>query len=481
MEAFDLDFLFHPESIAIAGVKDTDALFNAGLMYLKALVDFGYPGRIYPLNPSGGKVMGREIYKSLADIPGQVDYVISAVPSRNTPQLVADAVAKGVKAVHFFTSGFGEIENTEGKKLQEEILDIARQGGVRIIGPNCLGIYCPKGGLTFNPDVSKESGSVGMISQSGGNASHTLAEGNSRGIRFSKVISMGNGADLNESDYLEYLIHDPDTKIITAYIEGIKDGPRFLNAVKAAAKIKPLIILKVGGSEAGAEAAASHTTAMAGSTHVWTGLLRQVGAIQVHSIEEMIDMAVAFSCMRPPEGKNAVIAGVGGGASVILADEFSRAGLSLPKFSRQSRQKLISLYSSEAGRIFKNPVDMNNFESPETFAATIQAIEADDMVNFTVIHIAFDHFGLVSETDKASVMASYKSLILDLKNKNTKPAAVVLHSYASEKTRAMACEIRDSLAKSGFAVFLSIRSAAVALNKYVDHQQRLDTVRWEGL
>ena len=238
MSISDIDFLFHPQSIAIAGVKDVNVIFNTGLMFLKALTTFGYPGKIYPLNPSGGEVMGLKIYKTVKEIPDQVDYLISAVPSKNTPQLVADAAVKGVKAIHFFTSGFGEIENAEGKRLQEEILEIARRGSIRIIGPNCLGLYCPKGGLTFNPDVSKECGPVAMISQSGGNASHTIAEGNSRGVYFSKIISMGNGADLNESDYLEYLTHDPDTRIITAYIEGIKDGPRFLKAIKAAAKNK---------------------------------------------------------------------------------------------------------------------------------------------------------------------------------------------------------------------------------------------------
>ncbi|MCK9276378.1 MAG: CoA-binding protein [Syntrophales bacterium] len=472
MEAFDLDFLFHPQSIAIAGVRDASK-FNAGLMFYKALSGFGYPGRIYPLNPNGGEVMGQKIYTSLKEVPGQVDYVISAVPSKSAPQLITDAAAKGVKALHFFTSGFGEIENANGKKLQEEILRIARQGGIRVVGPNCLGLYCPKGGLTFNPDVSKESGPVGMISQSGGNASHALAEGNSRGVRFSKVISMGNGADLNESDYLEYLTNDPDTKIITAYIEGIKNGPRFLKAVKNAAKIKPVIIFKVGGSEAGAEAAVSHTTAMAGSSHVWEGLLAQAGAIQVYSIEEMMDMVVAFLYMHPPEGKSSVIIGVGGGASVILADEFSNAGLSLPKFSKESRQKLISLYSSEAGRIFKNPVDINNFESPETFAETIQIIEAEERVHSLVVHIAFDHFGLVSEEDKDFMVGTYQSLILSLKNKIKKPTAVILHSFAGKKSRQMAFEIRDALTKEGFAVFLSIRSAAVALNRYVEHHRRL--------
>ncbi|MCJ7832929.1 MAG: CoA-binding protein, partial [Deltaproteobacteria bacterium] len=128
MGVLDLDFLFHPQSIAIAGVKDVNVQFNTGLMFLKALTTFGYQGRIYPLNPGGGEVMGLKIYKTVKDISDQVDYLISAVPSRNTPQLVADAAVKGVKAIHFFTSGFGEIENVEGKKLQEEILEIARRG-----------------------------------------------------------------------------------------------------------------------------------------------------------------------------------------------------------------------------------------------------------------------------------------------------------------------------------------------------------------
>ncbi|MBN1663779.1 MAG: CoA-binding protein [Deltaproteobacteria bacterium] len=476
MGALDIDFLFHPKSIAIAGVKDASIQFNTGLMFLKALVNFGYQGKIYPLNPRGGEVMGLKIYKSLKDIPSEVDYVISAVPSRNTPQLMADAVAKGVKALHFFTSGFGEIENIEGKRLQDEILGIARKGDIRIIGPNCLGLYCPKGGLAFNPDASTESGPVGMISQSGGNASHALAEGKSRGIHFSKVISMGNGADLNESDYLEYLTKDPDTKIITAYIEGIKNGPRFLKAVETAAKTKPVIIFKVGTSEAGAEAAVSHTTALAGASQVWEGLLRQAGAIQVHSIEEMMDMVVAFLHLSPPQGKRAVIVGIGGGASVILADAFSQAGLSLPKFSDESRQKLRGFYSSEAGRIFKNPVDINNLESPKVFTDTIKMIDDVPNVDFLVLHIAFDHFGLASQEDKALMIEVYLSLILDLKNTISKPIAIILHSFASEGAKKLAKDIGNSCIKEGFAVFLSIQSAAVALNRYVEHQQWLKSL-----
>ncbi len=353
--AENLDFLFHPRTIAIAGVSETPNKFNAGLKFFESLRDFGFQGSLYPMNPAGGEIRGTKLYKSLQEIPDEGDFVISAIPARYTPQLVDDAVEKGVRAIHFFTSGFGEIENIEGKRLQAEILDRAKRGGVRVVGPNCLGLCCPGAGISFNSDFDRASGPVAMIAQSGGNAAHCVQEGNARNVRFSKVISMGNGADLNESDYLEYLAQDEETKIITAYIEGVKEGPRFFRALKAAAARKPVIILKVGTSESGAEAAASHTTALAGSNAVWEGLLRQAGAIRAESIEEMMDLAVALEHMPVPRGNRIVITGVGGGASVIMADEFTHAGLVLPRLGDALRKSLIDVFASEAGRIFKNP------------------------------------------------------------------------------------------------------------------------------
>ncbi|MDD5312088.1 MAG: CoA-binding protein [Dehalococcoidia bacterium] len=477
MHNMNLDFLFHPRSIAIAGASGTENKFNAGLKFLEGLLAFGYKGKIYPISPGGGEVLGLKIYKNIKDIPGQVDYVISAIPAQYTPQLVADASSKGVKAIHFFTSGFSEIESRNGEKLQKEIIKIARRAGIRIIGPNCLGIYCPAGGMTFNPDISKQSGPVGMISQSGGNAAHCIHEANSRGIYFSKVISMGNGADLNESDFLEYLIDDPDTKIITAYIEGVRQGPRFLKALKAAARVKPVIIFKVGNSEVGAEAAASHTTAMAGSSRIWEGLLKQVGAIQVNSIEEMVDVTAALLHMPAPAGKNAAVIGIGGGASVIAADEFINAGLELPRLSLKVRQGLLGIQGSEAGRIFKNPVDVNNFEGPEKFLLTVKAIEACDNVDFLVIQVAYDHFGLISATDKEFLTSVYIYSIVQLKDKVDKPIAIILHSFSANSTRKLAAESYNQLAEAGFTVFLSIPRAAVALSKYIDYCKWLKSHR----
>jgi acyl-CoA synthetase (NDP forming) len=473
----DLEFLFHPETIAIAGVSESVNKFNAGLKFLESLTGFGFKGKIYPMNPAGGEINGMKIYKSVKDIPGRVDFVISAIPARYTPQLVADSVEKGVKAIHFFTSGFSEIENIEGKRLQADIMGKAKKGGIRVVGPNCLGLYCPDGGLTFNADFAKISGPVGMISQSGGNSAHCVHEGNGRGVFFSKVVSMGNGADLNESDYLEYLIQDNETRIITAYIEGVREGPRFYKALKAASEVKPVIVFKVGTSESGAEAAVSHTTALAGSNQVWDGMLKQAGVIRANSIEEMMDITVAFQHMPAPKGNRIVITGIGGGASVILADEFTNAGLELPKLSDKLRKSLIELYSSEAGRIFKNPVDLNDFGSFDTFIKTIQMLDDCDEADILAIHVAFDHFGLISIKDKEFMIGMYLHLIGSIKEKVKKPIAIILHSYTSSHTRKLSYDAAKKLTEAGFAVFPSIQRAAVALSKFARYHERRRVAR----
>ena len=472
-----LDFLFHPRSVAIAGVSGDANKFNAGLKFYEALKRIGFKGEIYPMNPTGGEIDGRIIYKSVKDIPGSVDFVISAIPARYTPQLVEDSILKKVRAIHFFTSGFGEIENAEGKRLQNEVIGKAKKGGIRIIGPNCLGIYCPAGGLTFSPDLSPVSGTVGMISQSGGNAAHCIQEGNGRGVFFSKVISMGNGADLNESDYLEYLASDRETEIITAYIEGVREGPRFFRALKAACAKKPVIILKVGTTASGAEAAVSHTTSLAGSNSVWDGMLKQAGAIRAGSVEEMIDLTLALQRMAPASGNRVAIVGIGGGASVILADEFSNAGLVLPRLNDKVRKGLIDLYPSEAGRIFKNPVDLNNFETPDHFFKTVKVLDEYEETDVLVIQIAFDHFGLISIQDKEFMIGVFSKFVQHVKKEAKKPLAVIVHSYASAGTRKIAYDIMKVLTEDGFAVFPSMQRGAVALRKYTEYYRKRKSVR----
>lgn len=471
-QSASLDFLFHPQSIAIAGVSENANKFNFGMQYLLGLREFGFPGKIYPINPTGGEVNGITLYKSLREIPGEVDYIISAIPATYTPKLVDEAAQKGVKAIHFFTSGFSEIEDAEGKRLQEDVIARAKKGGIRVIGPNCLGIYCPVAGISFNGDFARTAGSVAMISQSGGNAAHCIQEGAARGVYFSKVISMGNGADLNESDFLEYLARDEETKIITAYLEGVRQGPRFFRALQKAAQSKPVVVLKVGTSESGAEAAVSHTTALAGSDQVWDSLLKQAGVIRAGSIEEMMDVALAFQQMAAPAGNRMVIVGIGGGASVILADEFSHAGLALPRLGDDIRQKLINVFPTEAGRIFKNPIDLNNFETPDKFFSTMKILDSCEEADMLILHVAFDHFALVSKTEKEFWVGSYLKLIGQLKKDLAKPLAVILHSYSSANMKPLAQKAEMELAASGITVFPSIGRAALALSRFTRYHTK---------
>ena len=236
MDKLDLDYIFNPGSIAVVGVSSDLTKFNAGRAYMQGLVNFGYKGKVYPVSPSGGEISGLTIYRNVKDIPNKVDYVIAVIPAKYAPKLVVDCAAKGVKAIHFYTAGFSEIEDQEGKKLESETLRTARRNNIRLIGPNCMGIYCPDTSLTFSSEqeLPKQGGPLGFFSQSGQNSVQCIQEGASRGVYFSKAISYGNASDLNESDFLEYFTYDSGTEIIVAYLEGVKDSPRFRRVLKKA-------------------------------------------------------------------------------------------------------------------------------------------------------------------------------------------------------------------------------------------------------
>ena len=478
MPEMTLDYLFHPESIAIAGVSDESTGFSAGLGFMRALIGAGFKGKIYPVNPNGGEVSGSQIYPSIKDIPDRVDYVISAIPARHTPQLMADCATKGVRAIHFFTSGFGEIEDEQGGQLQLEILEIARQGGIRIIGPNCLGLYCPRTGLSFALDFPeqtgfpRQSGPVGLISQSGGNAIYCIKEGKTRGVYFSKVISYGNACDLDETDFLEYFTYDPETRIIAAYIEGVRDGSRFMRALKRAARVKPVIIFKVGTAETGARAAASHTSAIAGSNRIWQSLLRQAGAIQVDSIEEMVDVSLAFLRISLPKGRNTAIVGVGGGASVLATDDCSNAGLSVPMLPVHVRQRLKDIYTTEAGCIFRNPVDLFPMMGSEILLDAIKTVADCGQVDLLVMHVTFDAWGII---DQRHIIRPYIESILNLKNVVNKPVVVVLHCVATAEAKQFAAEAHVRLCEAGFAVYPSVQRAAGAISKLIQYHQWRET------
>jgi acyl-CoA synthetase (NDP forming) len=464
LENLTLDYLFKPQSIAVVGVSNDLTRLSSGRAYLQGLIAFGYKGKVYPVSPTGGEVLGSRIYPSVQHIPGKVDYVISVIPAQYTPQLVMDCAAKGVRAIQFFTAGFSEIEDREGQKLEAQILRLARENGMRIIGPNCMGIYCPSTGLTFalqsrKQGLPKKCGPLGFFSQSGVNSGHCIKEGAARGVYFSKVVSYGNALDLNESDFLEYFTHDPQTRIIAAYLEGVKDGPRFRKALKQATGRKPVIIYKAGNTESGTRAAASHTGAMAGSDRIWEGFLKQAGAIQVYSMEELVDVVSLILYGFSPKGRNTAVIGMGGGASVKAADDCTKAGLNLPSLPLKIRRKLKDIQQIEAGSGFGNPVDIWGMEGLPDIVKTVAEFDQIDLV---IIHLPIDTYAHV---DKKIIVESYVDTILKLKDFVPKPVAVVLWAQTDKEAITFAWEKRATLLAAGFPVFYSFSSAALAIHK----------------
>jgi acyl-CoA synthetase (NDP forming) len=468
----DLDGVFNPKSVAIAGISTSRAYDGIAETYLRALIESEFNGPIYPINPKGGEIRGVKIYPNVKDVPDSLDYVICCIPAASVPQLVKDCAAKGVKAVQFFTSGFSENGTEEGRRLEAEICDIARQGGIRLIGPNCMGVYCPKAGLSFAPDYPTESGPVAFICQSGGNAIYFTRYAAQRGVRFSKVVSFGNAADVNESELLEYLTADHETGIIAAYIEGLKDGRRFSKAVRRAAAVKPVIMMKGGCTEAGARAVASHTGALAGSARIWDGLLRQAGVIPVATLEELADILVTLLYLVVPHGRRLGAIDVGGGAAVVATDAYVSAGLDLPPLPQELRQKLRSFLSTDAGLSVNNPVDLAGQYYNTSAAYSVVKTLAD----YGGVDILVFHLPLGINPPFPSFPKEFAIAILDnairVHNEIDKPMVVVIDQLTTVESWETAIACQQKCQQAGIPVYFSVSSAAKAIGRFLSYHEK---------
>ncbi len=350
----ELDPIFHPKSVALIGASAKEA--KIGKVFTDRFLEMGFQG-LYPVNPNEREILGLKAYQSILDIPEHIDMAVVVTPTRAVLQAVKEAIAKKVKVIVIITSGFAEA-GSRGKDLQDEIARIARKDGVRIIGPNCIGIYCPASGLPFALGQGKLAGSVGVLSQSGFFADYLTHTATANGIAFSKGVSCGNEADLCVTDFLEYLGEDPETKLIVAYVEGIRDGRRFYTILKEVSQKKPVILWKGGMTEGGARAAASHTGALAGSRQIWKGVLRQAGIISVNSFEETLDCLYAFHLQPLPEGRRVGIMSAPGGIAVAATDACLELGLEVPQFSPTIVEKLRKMLPLVGGSA-RNPVDLS--------------------------------------------------------------------------------------------------------------------------
>jgi acyl-CoA synthetase (NDP forming) len=339
-EGTDLDLLFRPRSLAIIGVSQ-DPSRGGRFIWWKVQTQ-GYRGKKYPISRSCTELDGVPCYRSVSDIDEPIDLAIAAVPASAVESVLIDCAQKKIKFVVIHSAGFAE-SGKEGRALQERVLRVARNRGMRVVGPNCMGILCPD--VRLNSIVELEEadtkpGSIAFCGQSGWVTENFVTGGSVRGLRFSTVVSSGNQADLNLLDYVSYFGRDPSTGVICAYTEGITRGRELLGVVSKVGRTKPVIIWKSGFSQAGARAALSHTGSLVGNREVWLAAARSSGIILAEGFEELIDLAVAFSALPFPKSRKVGIIGEAGGGVISASDACERLELEVRLFSSELRGQL---------------------------------------------------------------------------------------------------------------------------------------------
>jgi acyl-CoA synthetase (NDP forming) len=472
--------LFYPRSVAVVGVsQDT---WKPGSSMLRALLRFGFQGRLYPISARGGELMGLEVYPSVASLPEAVDLAFLFVPAQALPSVVRECREKGVKAVVAFTGGFGETGTEAGKAL-EAGLRSEFDGSFRMVGPNCLGVYSPAGGVTQHPGEGypRESGDVAFIAQSGGLSEDFARATPNFGFYSSKVISFGNALDVDEADLLEYMGADPETNVIGMYVEGTRDGRRFADVLRRVVAKKPVMVWKGGITPEGAAAASSHTGALAGSLAVWSAVLRQAGAVRVESLEELLDTAAAFHFLPGlADGRIGYVC-AGGGNSVVASDACHRVGLTMPRMSPAVRDEIASLLPP-VGSTASNPVDvLAPMPSPPVVKGVLQAMARSGEVGAIVL----DRIVLSKELRRLMHYASQTStedepwlsdIPIDIQRDSGLPVVVVLRENLDPNgdiaVEAERLRLRRYYQDHGIAVYPTPDRAFRALGHVVEYYRR---------
>lgn len=386
----NLDAMFKPRSIALVGASGEATKLSG--RPLRFLLQYGYQGKIYPVNPRYEEVAGLKCYPSLAAVPDEIDLAVIALPAAAVPAALKECAAKGVKAATVFSAGFAEV-GEEGRKLQEEIRDIALAGGIALDGPNCAGLLSVREKVfaTFNTAMERGApleGPVAFVSQSGALGTYMFAAAQDAGVGFTYWVSTGNEAVLGFADYVSYFVEEESTKVIMAYMEDARDGEALKAcALKALEAGKPLIVLKVGTSEAGARAATSHTGALAGSDKVYGAVFHQYGIIRANDVEELFDLATICTAPCWPRGRRVALMTISGGAGILMCDRCEETGLEVAKLSPETVEDLRQVLPPFASAV--NPVDVTAelVARPGLLKRSMEIVLADPAVDSLVIFL----------------------------------------------------------------------------------------------
>ena len=371
----NIKYLFEPRSIAVIGASSDKGKIGHSVM--NNIIKGGYQGKIYPINPRGGEIEGIKAYKSIMDINGEIDVACITIPAKFVVDSVRQCAAKGVKYGIVITSGFSEIGNSEDER---KMVQIANEKGMRILGPNIFGIYTAEVSLntTFSGSAIP-SGGLGIVTQSGALGLTMIGQATVGNVGLSTIVSVGNKADVDEADLLEYLITQERTKVILMYMEGVRDGERLVEVLKRATKVKPVVIIKSGRSQRGAMAAASHTGSLAGSDAVFDDIIKQCGALRAENMKEAFDWSKFLSNNPLPRGENAVIITNGGGAGVLATDACEKFGVNLYD-DMENLKTIFSPATPEFGST-KNPVDITGQAKSEDYTKAFDAALHDPEIH----------------------------------------------------------------------------------------------------
>ena len=389
----DLKSLFHPRSVALIGASNERAKLSG--RPFRFFREFGYAGKVYPVNPKYQEIAGVPCFAKLADIPGEVDLAVITLPASAVPEALAECGTKGVKAAAIISSGFAEVGG-EGTRLQHELKRVALENGIAVCGPNCSGfVYFPdRVTATFSVGLDggfPEAGAAAFISQSGALSSYILGAARERGLGFRYWITTGNECVLSFTDYLQYLLEDPEVRLVLGYLEDARDGPAFQAAARRALALdKPLILMKTGRSEAGAKASVSHTGSLAGADEVYQAVFSKHGVLRAETLDELFDLALLAQAPRKPRGKRAQVVSISGAAGILMADVGNELGLEFTDLSEATKDELRKIMPPFAS--IANPMDVTAeaVARPELLSQAAEVILKDPHVDNLVMF-----FGIV--------------------------------------------------------------------------------------
>jgi acetyl coenzyme A synthetase (ADP forming)-like protein len=375
-----LESFFEPKSVAVIGASREPG--KLGHEVFRNIIDAGYRGDLYPVNPKADEILGRKCYPSIKDVPSDVELAVVIVPARFVPQVIADCGLKAVRAAIVISGGFKEVGEA-GKELEHQMLKAAHEAGIRIIGPNCQGVNSTTSGLCASWPLVKVKGTISIVSQSGTIGAALECWAADEGIGICKFAALGNKSDVDEIELLEYLANDPNTKVIALYIEGTRDGRKFMEVARDAVKKKPVVVLKGGRTAKGAEAVLSHTRSLAGSDKIFDAAFKQVGIIRAAGVEELYDICKGFARLPRPKGKKVVIITSSGGAGILATDACEEMGLDLISLTEKARAVLQEKLPPEC--ILRNPLDLTGSATSKMYDDVLATLGAEPEVHSVVM------------------------------------------------------------------------------------------------